>query len=92
MGHIQRNHEEQVCQILAHILFCELHPNQQGIVNLNQYRSIFAFQPLGKGMSGKLLAICLAFRYAQEFSVIKPVTKSTPSGLSFIGLHVGNHL
>ena len=44
--------------------------------------SIFAFQPFGNGISEKLLEIRLALVYAQEFSLNKPVTKSTPSGFT----------
>ena len=39
---------------------------------------MFAFQPFGKGISGKLSDICLAFLYADEFWFKAPVTRFTP--------------
>ena len=47
--------------------------------------SMLAFQPLGKGMSGKLLEICCACAKAREPGAIRPVTKSTPVGLKLRG-------
>ena len=44
--------------------------------------SIFAFQPLGKGIFGYLLAIFFAELYIVLFVGIAPVTKLTPSGFA----------